>query len=305
MKENSARPLILGTRSSKLALWQSEHIRTLLESEWEGLVIRLETVQTEGDRIIDRPLPEIGGKGLFTEALEQALLRGEIDLAVHSLKDLPVENPPGITVGAITKRADARDVWICPTGKRLLELAPGMVVGTSSLRRSAQLLAIRSDLTVLPIRGNVDTRIRKAQQGEFDAIVLAAAGVQRLGLDSTITEYIPFEQMLPAPGQGALAVQCRSDDEQTLRYLKVIEDTHTRRCVTAERAFLSALGGGCSAPVAAYASYHGETMRMSGMVATSDGLSMIKVEGEDNDPNHLGQSLAKQALLQGAARLIL
>jgi hydroxymethylbilane synthase len=304
MVERILRPLILGTRSSKLALWQSENIRQMLQSVWDGLEIRLITMQTEGDRNLDRSLPEIGGKGLFTLDLEQALLDGKIDLAVHSLKDLPVEEAQGITVGAISKRADARDAWISPSGKSLRELSPDSVVGTSSVRRAAQLLALRPDLIVKPIRGNVDTRIRKVQQGDFDAVILAAAGLQRLGMDEYITAYIPFEQMLPAPGQGALAVQCRAGDNELLDVLKSIDDLPARRAVTAERVFLSTLGGGCSAPVAAYAVENGRTLKMDGLVASTDGQNLIRVYGEDTDPQKLGAALAEHALSQGAERLM-
>ncbi len=205
-----------GQPSFQLARWQTDHVGQLQEA-WPDLAFRVVTLVTEGDKNLSQPLPEIGGKGLFTAELEGALHSGEIDLAVHSLKDLPVESAAGLCMGAVSRRADARDVLVSKDGRRLEQLAAGARVGTSSLRRQAQLLAFYPDLNVVPLRGNVDTRIRKALQGEYDAIILAAAGVERLGLGQYVTEYLPYEVMLPAPGQGALAVQCRSDDEELLR----------------------------------------------------------------------------------------
>ncbi|MEK9164492.1 MAG: hydroxymethylbilane synthase, partial [Chloroflexota bacterium] len=268
---------------------------------------------TSGDRILDKPLPEIGGKGLFTEELENALRAGEIDVAVHSLKDLPIDDASGLTIGAICQREDARDVLIARDGSTLASLPPGARVGTSSLRRSAQLLAARPDLTLLSLRGNVDTRIRKAvgatpAVAPYDAIVLAAAGVLRLGLGEHISEYLPFDVMLPAPGQGALAVQCRAGDDATLGLLAAIDDPESRAAVTAERAFLNALGGGCSAPVAAYAHFPLRTshsaLAMTGLVASPDGRRAVRVSGEGNDPLALGAELAQQALAQDAGELL-
>src|SRR3989304_959610 len=275
------RTLTLGTRGSALARWQTEWALTRLAAAWPGLDIQTKLFTTSGDRILDKPLPEIGGKGLFTEELENALRSGEIDLAVHSLKDLPIDDSPGLTIGGICAREDARDVLISPGGWTLAALPAAARVGTSSLRRASQLLAARPDLTLLPLRGNVDTRIRKAAQGDYDAIVLAAAGVLRLGLSEHITEYLPFDVMLPAPGQGALAVQCRVDDAATRDLLSAIDDPTSRAAVTAERAFLDALGGGCSAPVAAYAEcgmQKGEC-RATGLVASRDGRRVIRVLG--------------------------
>ena len=245
--------LTIGTRGSALARWQTDWVQARLQAAWPDLHCDLRLFQTSGDKILDRPLPEIGGKGLFTEELENALRSGEIDLAVHSLKDLPIDDAAGLTVGAIGEREDPRDVLISRQYFTLAHLPRGARVGTSSLRRAAQLLAARPDLKILSLRGNVDTRLRKAMQGEYDAIVLAAAGVLRLGFESHIAEYLSFDVMLPAPGQGAVAVQCRADDHRTIDLLRPIDHTLTRSAVTAERAFLNGLGGGCSAPVAAYA----------------------------------------------------
>ena len=292
--------LTIGTRGSTLARWQTDWIQTQLQAAWPELHCELRLFQTSGDKILDKPLPEIGGKGLFTEELENALRFGEIDIAVHSLKDLPIDNAPGLTIGAIGQREDPRDVLISRQYHTLKHLPHGARVGTSSLRRSAQLLAVRSDLKILSLRGNVDTRIRKAMQGEYDAIVLAAAGVLRLGFASHIAEYLPFDVMLPAPGQGAIAVQCRADDQSTIDLLHPIDHLPTRSAVTAERAFLQGLGGGCSAPVAAHA---GEN-HLAGLVASKDGKCVIRVSGDDVDPIALGFALARQALAQGAQELL-
>lgn len=300
--------LALGTRGSRLARWQTDWVAARLREAWPGLECESQFFTTAGDRNIDKPLPELGGKGVFTEELESALRAGDIDLAVHSLKDLPIEDSPGVTVGAICARADARDVLIARERWTVKTLPIGARVGTCSLRRSAQLLAARPDVKPQPVRGNVDTRIRKAMLGEYDAIVLAAAGVTRLNLDEHIAEYLPFEIMLPAPGQAALAVQCRADDARTLELLKPLDDAPTRAAVTAERMFLQALGGGCSAPVAAYAQTQDSRFKfqvsMVGSIVSIDGRRAIRVSGEDQDPNTLGQQLAQQALAQGAGELL-
>jgi len=304
------RPLTIGTRGSALARWQTDEVIRQLQSAWPGLECRTQLLTTSGDRILDKPLSHAaaGGKGLFTEELENALRSGEIDLAVHSLKDLPIDEAPGLTIGAICSRQDARDVLISRHRRALDALPPGARVGTCSLRRSAQLLAARPDLILLPLRGNVDTRIRKAQQGDYDAVVLAAAGVLRLGLGAHITEYLPLDVMLPAPGQGAMAVQCRADDAATRELLAAIDDAASRAAVTAERAFLQGLGGGCSAPVAAYARCPISNIKyqisMVGLVASTDGKQVIRVMGEGSSPIDLGIELAQQALAQGAGELL-
>lgn len=296
--------LTFATRPSALARWQTQHVAGLLQSKWQNLSCQEEVITTKGDRLLDKPLPEIGGKGLFTYELEQALLDGRVDAAVHSLKDLPTEDVPGLVIGVIPIRADVRDVLVCPAGKGLDDLPAGAVVGTSSTRRQAQLLAYRNDLTVKPIRGNVDTRIRKATEGQYDAIILAAAGMIRLGLQDHITQYLPFGIMLPAPGQGALAVQCRAGDDKNLRLLGAIDHPQTRLAVRAEREFLAALGGGCSLPVGAIASVQAEVIELQGVVAAPDGSRTIRVSASGSDPFALGQQLARQALAQGAADLL-
>ena len=235
--------LIFATRPSKLARWQTSHVIQALKKAWPELNCKEEVITTQGDRILDRPLPEIGGKGLFTQELEAELLSGRVQAAVHSLKDLPTENPKDLTIGAITIRAEVRDGLISPRGYTLDTLPQGALLGTSSLRRAAQMLAARPDLQIEPLRGNVDTRLRKVQEGQYDAIILAGAGLVRLGLAEFVSQWLPLEIMLPAPGQGALAVQCRLDDVETLRLLGTLHDSHTYLTTTAERAFLAGLGG--------------------------------------------------------------
>ncbi len=251
--------VVIGSRGSKLALWQTNHIADLLRAAAPGLAVEIEVISTRGDRILDRPLPEIGGKGVFTEELERALRDESIDLAVHSLKDLPVQEPDGLTLGAIPKRAAALDALVARNAGSLDDLPGGAMVGTSSLRRKMQLLARRPDLTIVDLRGNVETRIAKVHdRRELDAAVLAAAGLERLGLGNVIAEVLPPGVMLPAPGQGALAVQCRVDADDLLELLAALDHGETRAEVNAERALLQGLGGGCSAPIGAYAEPHPE-----------------------------------------------
>jgi hydroxymethylbilane synthase len=301
---DTTRTLVIGTRGSRLARWQTDWAAAALAAAWPELKIELRPFTTSGDRQLEAALPAIGGKGVFTQELEHALRAGEIDLAVHSLKDLPIEPAEGLMLGAISPREDARDVLVAREGGTLVALPPGARVGTSSPRRVAQLLAVRPNLTLLPVRGNVDTRIRKALGGEYDGIVLAAAGVKRLGLEKYITEYLPWEVMLPAPGQGAIAMQCRADDAELLALLRPLDHAATRAAVTAERGFLAGLGGGCSAPVAAYAECRGEAgLRLNGLVAATDGRRVIRVQGEGADPQALGAQVAAQALAQGAREL--
>lgn len=296
--------LRIGTRGSQLALWQSQHIAARLEAAWPGLHCELHTRVTQGDRRLDRPLPEIGGKGLFTAELEDALRGGEFDIAVHSLKDLPVADPPGLTLGAVTSRADVRDVLIAHPGVTLATLPAGANVGTSSLRRQAQLAAYRPDLVVRPIRGNVDTRLRKVLAGEYDAAVMAAAGIARLGLESHVTEWLDLNAMLPAPGQGALGIQCRADDEWVLELLTRLEDVAVRRAVTAERQLLYQLGGGCSAPIAAYATTQGDLIHLTGRVAALDGAHIANAAASGSDPSALAEQVAGALLAQGAGAVL-
>ncbi|MDQ3248935.1 MAG: hydroxymethylbilane synthase [Chloroflexota bacterium] len=310
---SSSQTLTIGTRASDLALWQTHHIIERLQAAWPGLTCLIKPIVTIGDQTqaSGQPLPAIGGKGLFTEALEHALRCSDIDLAVHSLKDLPVDDAPGLLLGAITSRADVRDVLIARNGWTLATLPTGAIVGTSSTRRAAQLLAARRDLTIRSIRGNVGTRIQKVLAGDYDATLLAAAGVERLGLLAAVTEWLPLTLMLPAPGQGALAVQCRADDLNTRQLLAPLNDLAVRMAVTAERSFLQSLGGGCSAPVAAYATVVGNPLgannpayvQMQALVASPDGHRLIRVQGEGAGLT-LGSRLARQAIEQGATSLI-
>jgi hydroxymethylbilane synthase len=299
--------LIFATRPSALARWQTQWVINTLRNIHHDLECEEKIITTQGDKVLDKPLPEIGGKGLFTQELESELLSGAVQCAVHSLKDLPVENPVGLTIGCIPARAEARDALISKNGFTLAALPSGAAVGTSSLRRSAQLLARRPDLHIESLRGNVDTRLRKALEGQYDAIILAGAGLTRLGLEKHVTEWLPFDMMLPAPGQGALAVQCRADDQTTLDLLALLEDEPTRKAVAAERAFLSGLGGGCSVPVAAYAKIAGEQrleIRLTGLVISEDGRKAVQVNRTGTDPQLLGNELAQRAIAQGAHEIL-
>lgn len=295
--------LIFATRPSPLARAQTAHVIRSLQAAWPDLECEEQIITTQGDRIVDGPLPEIGGKGVFTGELESALLAGEVDAAVHSLKDLPVEEMPGITIASIPARDAAFDVLVSANGQTLADLPEAARVGTSSPRRRAQLLACRPDLTILPVRGNVDTRVRKLISGEYDAIVLAAAGLTRLGLQEHITEILPLDVMLPAPGQGALGVQCRAEDQETLKLLASIHDPLTFAAVTAERAFLAELGGGCSLPVGAFAQKNDGQIILTGGVVSVDGKRAIRLSAVDKEPNELGKRLAHFVLERGAADL--
>lgn len=306
----------IGTRASQLAMWQTNHVASLLRSAVPDCVIEIVTFTTRGDKILDKPLPEIGGKGLFTEELERSLLSGEIDCAVHSLKDLPTENPPGLTIGAIPQRAPHGDVLVSKNSRTLEELPEGANVGTSSLRRAAQLRSFRPDLSIIDIRGNVPTRIEKALDPNtaYDAIVLAQAGVDRLELTDHIAEIIPEKIMLPAPGQGAIAVQCR-DEEASVQLFSLINHPVTRLAVTAERAFLNRLEGGCSVPVAAYALYEDMNLQLQGRVVSVDGQRSIEHSSSISIPDfgaattighaaELGSNLALDTLSDGADKIL-
>lgn len=296
--------LTLATRPSHLARWQTRWVISALRRAWPDMEFEEKVYTTQGDRILDRPLPEIGGKGLFTQELEAELLAGKVQAAVHSLKDLPVEDAPGLYIGAIPIREDVRDVLVSASRKGLAELPERARVGTSSLRRAAQLLAYRPDLRIEPLRGNIDTRVRKALEGQYDAIVLAGAGVRRLGLEGRISETLSLEIMLPAPGQGALAVQCRLEDPETRQVLAPIEEVAARRATEAERAFLAGLGGGCAVPVAAYAVVFDGKIELAGLVASPNGKQVIRVLEKGTDPRTVGMEAARQALAQGAGALL-
>ncbi len=299
----------VGTRSSRLALWQTELVIGRLRTAHRGLACRVVTLSTQGDEVIDRPLPEIGGKGVFTERIEEALRSNEIDIAVHSLKDLPVEEAEGTAIAAVLAREEARDVLVSRDRLVLERLPAGAVVGTSSTRRQAQLLALRPDLVVRPIRGNVETRLRKVEEGEYDATVIAGAGLARLGLAARATEWLDAERFLPAPGQGAIAVQCRSSDRSTIALLAAIDEPALRSATEAERGFLRGLGGGCSAPVGAYATVAraragGELVTLRARVSAPDGSRTIEVEGSAAGAAEIAERLAERARSQGAEALL-
>lgn len=298
----------IGARGSDLARWQADHVGGLLRAAYPDLAVETVVIATSGDRIVDTPLPLIGGKGVFTAELETALRGGEIDLAVHSLKDLPTEQPDGLTIGAVPVRAEVADVLVSRDRYLLESLPEGAAVGTSSRRRAAQLTYARPDLRMIDLRGNVPTRIDKALDpaGPYDAIVLARAGVERLGRLGDVSDTLSLEVMLPAPGQGALAIQCRAEPP-SLGLLRPLEHAPTRAAVTAERAFLAGLGGGCSVPIAAYAMFEQGVLRLWGRVCALDGSRRIEVSiqgAADGDSGHLGQALAEQALKRGAGDIL-
>ena len=289
---------------------QSESVKRRLVQAWPDRRFEIVTIDTRGDREIDRPLPQIGGKGLFTEALERALFSGEADVAVHSLKDLPTELGSGLTIGAIAGREDPRDVWVARVGrgeaKHPQEALPGSRVGTSSERRRALILAIRDDVEVSSVRGNVDTRLRKLDDGQYDALVMAAAGLVRLGLGGRITSYLDPPYWLPAPGQGALAVERRSDDEETARLLERIESPNARAEIEAERALLAALEGGCQVPVGALARAEARELALQALVALPDGSRIVAAEmrGAIEAPAELGRSVADELIARGADEIL-
>jgi len=293
--------LTIGSRGSKLALWQANHINSVLEGQGHECVI--EVIKTSGDLRTDVPLKEVGNKGVFTKEIEEALLAGTIDLAVHSLKDMPTVLPDGLNITATPEREDVRDVLL---GKTLLELNADERVGTGSLRRVAQLKALRPDLRIEAIRGNVDTRIRKLQEGQYEAIVLAAAGLRRLGLHEHIREYLSVEQMCPAVGQGSLAIETRMDGGPGYQAVVKLDNPETRAAVTAERAVLARLGGGCEVPIGAYGKVSDGKLHVRGIVISPDGTRRAKgeVEGAAADAEALGFELADR-LQAGGAREIL
>jgi hydroxymethylbilane synthase len=293
--------LRVGSRGSVLALWQAEHVKARLQGL--GQAVEIVVITTTGDRIQDRRLESVGGKGAFLKEIEEALLAGEVDLAVHSLKDVPTALPDGLRLVAILERADPRDVLLSG-GAGLDALPHGARVGTTSLRRRAQVRARRPDLDVQDLRGNVDTRIRRLREGAFDAILLARAGLVRLGRAGEATEVLEPEVMLPAPGQGAIAIECRADDTRTRDAVSALDHAPTARAVTAERTFLAALQGGCNVPLGAYAEPDPLGLRLRGLVAREDGTRVVRGERRGSDAEALGRALADELLAQGAAELL-
>jgi len=301
-----ARPLVIGSRGSKLALWQAEQARERLQLLNPGIEINIQIIKTTGDVKSD-PLSVIGGKGVFTKELEDVLLDGRIDIAVHSLKDLPTILPEALSISAICEREDARDALVLPAGLwgSLATLRESAVVGTSSQRRLAQLKALRRDVTVRDLRGNVDTRIRKLDEGQYDAVILASAGLLRLGLKDRISARIPIAEMLPAVGQGAIAIETRSDDEFTVQTTSKLDHHETRVACLAERAFLRGLGGGCQLPIAAHATIDRDVLTLDGLVAKPDGSEIWRdsLSGTLDSAEQLGSILATRLIDRGAVFL--
>lgn len=297
--------LVIGTRGSKLALWQAEHIKGMVK-EITGLPVRLKVIKTTGDKILDVPLAKVGGKGLFTKELEVALIAGEVDMCVHSMKDVPTELPDGLSIAAMPERVDPRDVIVSGKGYTLDTLPEGARVGTSSLRRVAQVRHLRPDVEIVDVRGNLDTRMRKAEEGQVDAVILAAAGITRMGWADRITHYIEPEQMISAVGQGAIGVEIREDDEQMLHVMERIGHPETMECVTAERVVMRRLEGGCQVPIGAYARIEGGRMVMDAMVGSLDGSTIVcrRVEGPAEDPVGLGERMVRELVDGGAGRIL-
>lgn len=300
----------VGTRASRLALWQTDHVIARLERAWPGTPFERVEIRTLGDRVTDVPLPRIGDRGLFTREIEDGLRAGTIDIAVHSLKDLPTESPAGLAVGAVLEREDPREVLVARDGRTLSALPRAATVGTSSLRRRAQVLSRRPDLRMTDIRGNVPTRLEKVGRGEYDATLLALAGLRRLGLTAAVTEIFEHDVLVPAPGQGALAVQCRAADARIAPLLAPLDDAPTRFATAAERALLSAVEGGCQAPLGAIATRIGpRSLRLQGLVASMDGAVILRCDVEDVVPDEaaataLGRRAADELLAQGAGQLL-
>jgi hydroxymethylbilane synthase len=298
--------LRIGSRSSILAMEQSGWIKSKLEERFEDLQVSVTKIKTTGDMILDVPLGQVGGKGLFVKEIEEALLRHEVDLAVHSMKDVPTFLPDGLHLGAITEREDPRDVLISKDGRLFRELRQKARIGTSSLRRQAQLLHLRPDLEVVQLRGNLDTRIRKLSGEGLDGIILAAAGLKRMGWLGKITEYLPFEVSLPAVGQGALGIECRVTDGVINRKLECLDHPTTRYCVLGERAFLRRLEGGCQVPIAAHGQLENGRLKLSGLVSSVDGMRLIRkdTEGLPEEAEEMGKHLAECLISDGADTIL-
>ena len=298
--------LRIATRKSQLALWQAEHVALLLRRAHAGLRVELVPMSTKGDQILDRSLAAIGGKGLFIKELEIALEEKHADIAVHSMKDVPGELPRGFTIAAVLERADPRDALLAAKAERVEDLPQGARVGTSSLRRQAQLLAVRPDLRIEALRGNVNTRVGRLDNGELDAIILACAGLIRMGWESRITGRLAPSAFVPAVGQGVIGIECRSDDAHTCSLLEVLNHAHTRTVLDAERAFAGRLGGSCQSPIAAYGTLTGNRLTLDGLVAEPDGSRLLRdsMSGSADQPRRLGEQLADRVLAAGAGPLL-
>ena len=294
--------LRIGSRGSQLALWQANHVATLLREQ--GHTVEIEIIKTTGDKITDVALAKVGTKGMFTKEIEEALAEKRVDLAVHSLKDVPTELAPEFELAAIMKREDPRDAFISVKYSALDDLPRGARVGTSSLRRQCQLKAIRPDLEIFPLRGNVDTRLKKLESGEYDAIILAAAGVHRLGLNQHVRSRISADVMCPAVGQGALAIEVRAEDRPTRSLLSFLNDAATRTAIECERALLGALGGGCQVPIGAYAEQGGGRLKLRAMVGRPDGSQILREQAEGDNAKQLGREVAQRLLSRGADKIL-
>lgn len=298
--------LVIATRESALAMWQAKHIQARLQALYPQTIVEILGMTTTGDQILDSPLARIGGKGLFVKELEQALADGRADLAVHSMKDVPMHLPEGFTLAAIGKREDPRDAFVSNQHLRLENLPEGSVVGTSSLRRQSQLQARLPHIKIESLRGNLQTRLRKLDEGQYAAIILAAAGLKRLGLESRITQYIPTEQSIPAVGQGALGIEVHMKRQDLLSVLAPLNHPDTAMCVEAERSMSRALAGSCQVPLGAYAERRGTKISMTGFVASIDGREMLRetVNGNAEQPEKVGQMLADKLIARGADRIL-
>nr|WP_286945328.1 hydroxymethylbilane synthase [Pseudomonas sp. UBA6718] len=299
-----SREIRIATRKSALALWQAEYVKARLEQAHPGLKVSLVPMVSRGDKLLDAPLAKIGGKGLFVKELETALLENEADIAVHSMKDVPMDFPEGLGLFCICEREDPRDAFVSNTYDSLDALPPGSVVGTSSLRRQAQLLARRPDLKIHFLRGNVNTRLAKLDAGDYDAIILAAAGLIRLGFEARIRASISVDDSLPAGGQGAVGIECRTADAEIHALLAPLHHAETAARVTAERALNKRLNGGCQVPIACYALLEGEQLWLRGLVGQPDGGLLLRAEGRGSDAEALGVQVAEQLLAQGAEAIL-
>lgn len=298
--------IVIGSRGSELALVQSNLVIDELKTHYPQIDFKIKIIKTKGDKILDKTLDKIGGKGLFVKEIENALLEGEIDIAVHSMKDVPSEFPEGLEISAITKRKDVRDILVSKDGKSLKALKEGAKIGTSSLRRGAQLKGLRNDIEIVPVRGNVQTRINKIQELDLDGVILAAAGLLRLGLDDEISQFFDAGDIVPAVGQGALGIETRKDDVFIKEVVSKINDSLTETAIMAERTFMKILNGGCHVPVGAFAYVESEKLKMIGLVASLDGQNVIKVSNEDKTENYaeLGKRIANEVLSRGGRDIL-